>query len=183
MSDLTFKIAFADKSELTGLTINGNTFVTLSPIDKTYFTEEKLAKIIVEQETETDQPLGFINSMLGTFTDQTLAYFEHFSTDEEPELVEQWRFMFANKPVPVPNLTDMQATVNNLSSKVTSLESTMRELSTTIEWPKWSKPSSATDAYATGDKVTHNGEKYISGIDGNVFEPGTTNSHWTEHAE
>lgn len=183
MSDLTFKITFADKSELTGLTINGNTFVTLSLIDKTYFTEEKLAKIIVKPEIESEDMPLYYRSMLGTFTDQTLAYFKHFSTDEEPELVEQWRFMFANKPVPVPNLADIQATVDNLSAKMVGLESTMRELSATIEWPKWSKPSSATDAYATGDKVTHNGEKYISGIDGNVFEPGTTNSHWTEHTE
>ena len=40
------------------------------------------------------------------------------------------------------------------------------------EWPAWSQPIGAHDAYAAGDKVTHNGKHWTSGVDGNVWEPG-----------
>lgn len=40
------------------------------------------------------------------------------------------------------------------------------------EYPAWSQPIGAHDAYATGDKVTHNGKKWVSTCDGNVWEPG-----------
>lgn len=40
------------------------------------------------------------------------------------------------------------------------------------EWPAWSQPIGAHDAYMKGDKVSHNGKHWISGYDGNVWEPG-----------
>ena len=42
----------------------------------------------------------------------------------------------------------------------------------TDEWPEWIQPTGAHDAYASGDKVTHNGQHWISSIDANVWEPG-----------
>lgn len=44
------------------------------------------------------------------------------------------------------------------------------------KWPQWIQPSGAHDAYRQGDQVTHNGKRYISNIDGNVWEPPT---QWT----
>ena len=41
-----------------------------------------------------------------------------------------------------------------------------------IEWPEWIQPQGSTDAYMTGDKVSHNDKHWISTIDGNVWEPG-----------
>lgn len=41
-----------------------------------------------------------------------------------------------------------------------------------IEWPEWKQPAGAHDAYAEGDKVTHNDIHWISEIDSNVYEPG-----------
>lgn len=38
------------------------------------------------------------------------------------------------------------------------------------EWPAWVRPTGAHDAYAQGDKVSHNGKHWIS----NVWEPGAT---------
>lgn len=38
-------------------------------------------------------------------------------------------------------------------------------------WP-WVQPLGATDAYAKGDKVAHEGETWVSEIDANVWEPG-----------
>ena len=40
------------------------------------------------------------------------------------------------------------------------------------EWPEWSQPIGAQDAYQTGDKVSHNGGHWISAVDNNVWEPG-----------
>ena len=37
--------------------------------------------------------------------------------------------------------------------------------------PEWEQPDS-TNPYRKGDKVTHNGKTWISGIDNNVWEPG-----------
>ena len=50
----------------------------------------------------------------------------------------------------------------------------------TAEWPEWSQPIGAGDAYMKGDKVSHNGRHWTSLIDHNVWEPGTvgTESLW-----
>ena len=49
------------------------------------------------------------------------------------------------------------------------------------EWPAWSQPVGATDAYANGSKVTHNNKRWISDVDANVWEPGVYG--WTEYTE
>lgn len=49
------------------------------------------------------------------------------------------------------------------------------------EWPAWSQPVGATDAYAKNSKVTHNGTRWISSVDANVWEPGVYG--WTEYTE
>lgn len=43
--------------------------------------------------------------------------------------------------------------------------------------PEWEQPDS-TNPYSAGDKVTHNGKTWVSGIDNNVWEPGVYG--WTE---
>ena len=40
------------------------------------------------------------------------------------------------------------------------------------EYPEWVQPTGAHDAYNIGDKVTHNGKKWVSDVDNNVWEPG-----------
>lgn len=40
------------------------------------------------------------------------------------------------------------------------------------EYPEWIQPYGAEDAYAIGDKVSHNDKRWISIADGNVWEPG-----------
>lgn len=49
------------------------------------------------------------------------------------------------------------------------------------EWPEWVQPVGSTDAYAKGAKVSHNGKKWTSDADANVFEPGVYG--WTEVTE
>ena len=46
------------------------------------------------------------------------------------------------------------------------------------EYPDWTQPTGAQDAYAKGAKCIHNGKKWISDIDVNVWEPGAYG--WSE---
>lgn len=46
------------------------------------------------------------------------------------------------------------------------------------EFPKWSQPVGAPDAYGKGAKVTHNGKKWVSDYDANTWEPSVFG--WTE---
>ena len=49
------------------------------------------------------------------------------------------------------------------------------------EWGEWIQPTGAHNAYMKGDKCTHNGKKWISDIDNNVWEPGVYG--WTQYVE
>ena len=51
-----------------------------------------------------------------------------------------------------------------------------------IEWPDWKQPTGAHNAYANGAKVTHDGRKWVSTVDANVWEPGAagTEGIWIE---
>lgn len=49
------------------------------------------------------------------------------------------------------------------------------------EWPDWVQPTGSHDAYAKGDKVTHNSKKWTSDVDANVWEPGVYG--WTDVVE
>lgn len=49
------------------------------------------------------------------------------------------------------------------------------------EFPEWMPPIGAHDAYAQGAKAAHGGKKWVSDVDGNVWEPGVYG--WTEYVE
>lgn len=51
----------------------------------------------------------------------------------------------------------------------------------TEAYPEWVQPTGAQDAYANGDKVSHNGKKWVSTVDSNVWEPGVYG--WEEITE
>lgn len=50
------------------------------------------------------------------------------------------------------------------------------------EWPAWVQPTGAHDCYNTGDKVTYNGQHYVSKIDGNVWSPDAYPAGWEVQA-
>lgn len=45
-------------------------------------------------------------------------------------------------------------------------------------YPEWVQPLGASDAYNTGDIVSHNGTLYKSTIDGNVWSPDSYPAGW-----
>lgn len=49
------------------------------------------------------------------------------------------------------------------------------------EFPEWVQPIGAHDAYTQGAKASHGGKKWVSDVDGNVWEPGVYG--WQEYAE
>ena len=49
------------------------------------------------------------------------------------------------------------------------------------EYPEWSQPLGAHDAYPLGAKVSHNGKKWVNDVASNVWEPGVYG--WTEVTE
>ena len=49
------------------------------------------------------------------------------------------------------------------------------------EYPDWSQPVGAHDAYGLGDKVTHNDKHWVSEVDDNVWEPGVYG--WKEESK
>jgi hypothetical protein len=46
--------------------------------------------------------------------------------------------------------------------------------------PPWAQPAGAHDAYAIGDRVTHDGKTWESAVAGNVYAPGVVAGQWTE---
>lgn len=40
------------------------------------------------------------------------------------------------------------------------------------EYPEWSQPIGAADAYQIGDKVSHDGKHWVSTVNNNVWQPG-----------
>ena len=50
------------------------------------------------------------------------------------------------------------------------------------EWPEFVQPTGAHDAYKKGDKVTFEGNHYISLIDGNVYSPAAYPAGWQKQA-
>jgi hypothetical protein len=48
-------------------------------------------------------------------------------------------------------------------------------------WPEWVQPTGAHDAYNKGDKVTFEGQHYVSLIDGNVWSPAAYPQGWEKH--
>lgn len=49
------------------------------------------------------------------------------------------------------------------------------------EWPEWIQPTGSEDSYKKDAKVTHNGKKWVSTTDNNVWEPGVYG--WDEVTE
>ena len=49
-----------------------------------------------------------------------------------------------------------------------------------VEFPEWVQPVGAADAYTAGAKVSHDGRRWVSDVNANVWEPGVYG--WTEVA-
>lgn len=53
-----YTIKFADGSVLSGLTLNGNNYISQTPLDSAFFTPKRLFNVTVEGEDGTAEDLG-----------------------------------------------------------------------------------------------------------------------------
>lgn len=110
-------------------------------------------------------------------------WLKSYLTDDERESLTKLAIEKANPDAGLPSFSERMAALEKRVSKLEGNLSSGGD-SGSSDWPEWVQPTGAHDAYAKGSQVTHNGEKYVSKIDANVWEPGVFGSEslWTKQA-
>lgn len=99
------------------------------------------------------------------------------STDEY-QVLTQLAYEYADKDSTKANILSAFETINRelveIKNRLAALETANNEPPVEDEYPAWERWDGTPDSgYKFGDKVTHNGVKYISNYTGlNVWEPG-----------
>lgn len=111
----------------------------------------------------------------------------------DDETAEQNAFVFPSWEVGVEYKKDYKVRYNDVVYKVlqdhtsqsdwtpdtaVSLYVKVHQQDPQDEWPEWVQPTGSQDAYMMGDKVTFEGEHYISLIDNNVWSPKDYPQGW-----
>ena len=110
-------------------------------------------------------------------------WLKSYLTDDERESLTKLAIEKASPDAGLPSFSERLASLENRVSKLEGGSSSGGD-SGSSDWPEWVQPTGAHDAYAKGSQVTHHGEKYVSQIDANVWEPGVFGSEslWTKQA-
>lgn len=110
-------------------------------------------------------------------------WLKSYLTDDERESLTKLAIEKANPDAGLPSFSERMAAIEKRVSKLEGNLSSGGD-SGSSDWPEWVQPTGAHNAYAKGSQVTHNGEKYVSQIDANVWEPGMFGSEslWTKQA-
>ena len=110
-------------------------------------------------------------------------WLKSYLTDDERESLTKLAIEKANPDAGLPSFSERMAA---LEKRVSKLEGNLSSggNSGSSDWPEWVQPTGAHDAYAKDSQVTHNGERYVSQIDANVWEPGMFGSEslWAKQA-
>lgn len=110
-------------------------------------------------------------------------WLKSYLTDDERESLTKLAIEKASPDAGLPPFSERMAALEKRVSKLEGNLSSGGD-SGSSDWPEWVQPTGAHDAYAKGSQVTHHGEKYVSQIDANVWEPGVFGSEslWTKQA-
>lgn len=110
-------------------------------------------------------------------------WLKSYLTDDERESLTKLAIEKASPDAGLPSFSERMAALEKRVSKLEGNLSSGGD-SGSSDWPEWVQPTGAHDAYAKGSQVTHHGEKYVSQIDANVWEPGVFGSEslWTKQA-
>ena len=110
-------------------------------------------------------------------------WLKSYLTDDERESLTKLAIEKANPDAGLPSFSERMAALEKRVSKLEGNLSSGGD-SGSSDWPEWVQPTGAHDAYAKGSQVTHNGERYVSKIDANVWEPGVFGSEslWSKQA-
>ena len=118
------------------------------------------------------------------------VWLKSYITEEEMEELES----LARENAKAENsYAPLQEQIENIYSEIAGIKSRLDNLEsgqevekpteTTEEYPEYTAPSGAHDAYNTGDKITYNGKKYVCKMNGCVWDPGTYPQGWEEVVE
>lgn len=110
-------------------------------------------------------------------------WLKSYLTDDERESLTKLAIEKASPDSGLPSFSDRIAALEKRVSKLEGNLSSGGD-SGSSDWPEWVQPTGAHDAYAKGSQVTHNGERYVSQINANVWEPGMFGSEslWAKQA-
>ena len=121
-----------------------------------------------------------------------LSYIKSELTDEDKTELEDLARANANPqnsyaPVEI-RLEEAFRRIEALESKVKALEGTETDEpvegeEVVEEYPEYVQPLGGHDAYKIGDKITFNGKRYVSLIDGNNWSPSIYPQGWEEVGE
>lgn len=136
------------------------------PVNTTESLEARRAKVLAKLNTRGTTTVEAIREMVSIVTGSEGAVVEHFS---------QYAFNGALYKCVQDHTSQAEWTPDTASSLWAGTSDPAEE------WPAWSQPVGAHDAYSSGAKVSHNGKHWISSVDNNVWEPGVYG--WTEQEE
>lgn len=158
------------------------------PVEPPPTTEERVAALEVENKLLMEQVSA--QSAVASITFVTLCEvgtLDMVTASEHAELFAEWAYPIAYT---VGQLRRYNGTLYKCVQAHTSQADWTPDTAVSLwsvaadpgeEWPAWSQPVGAHDAYAKGAKVSHNGKHWTSSVDSNVWEPGVYG--WTEATE
>lgn len=135
-----------------------------------YTTEQNLAALAKSKAPEAASLAFVIMAQEGKFDDTTIT--------EHAEQFPQWAYPIAYAASTIVSYGEklyrcLQAHMSQADWTPAAAPSLWKEVGDPLEeYPAWSQPVGAYDAYQTGDRVMHDGKRWISVADNNVWEPG-----------
>ena len=166
--------------EAHGVALNGTPYhlfgrAAMDGLETVVLAETDAGQILLEQET--------VNS-IAFVTLAEAGNIDTVTAEEHMELFAPWAYPADYK---IGNLRRYNGRLYKCISDHTSQADWAPDVAVSLwvptsdpteEYPAWSQPVGAHDAYNTGDKVSHNGKHWTSDVDSNVWEPGVYG--WTE---
>ena len=147
--------------------------------------EEQIYQKIGQVETKTDTATATTEIAFVTLAEA--GQIDDVTAAENIEAFEEWNYPIKYK---VGNLRQYKGVLYRCILEHTSQANWAPDIGVSLwdltsdpqeEFPEWSQPVGAHDAYELGAKVTHNAKKWVSDVDNNVWEPGVYG--WSEYVE
>ena len=187
-----YKVTLVDGTVLDELSMNGNNFVSKTALSPDIFSASNLATVKVEYDGETTEYHDLVFVQLTYVQPSDIEFLAEKTLSDSaakmrPDLMPTW---VADHAYSVGDRcrygsdNDLykcnQAHTSQTGWEPPNVPALWGPIDDPAEeWPEWEQPvTTGRDPYPKGAKVTHNGKKWISDVDNNVWEPGTYG--WTE---
>lgn len=173
-----------EKDEAQGVAFNGNVYSLGGP----HSFEDKPIIRVEETDTAVEIENNAVTTGIAFVTMAEAGTIDDVTVSEHAELFASWAYPIAYKKDQIRLYTDgkLYRCLSDHTSQADWTPDTAVSLwvaisDPAIEFPDWSQPVGAHDAYSLGEKVTHNKQKWVSDVANNVWEPGVYG--WSEYIE